>query len=122
MDIFLETMDSGSLVCLFLFFIFVVSESIFLYENQIGGVLPDFSNLDLVRLQLQNNTLTGTIPDSLWTNTRLLDVRLDGNQLMGTISTSIGDMAELFDLRLSTNALTGTIPAELAKLSTLRKS
>jgi hypothetical protein len=102
-------------------FYFLPAESIFLDENNLVGQLPNFPSPNLKQLQFQNNTLSGTVPASLWSNTGLLEVRLDANKLIGTIPSTIGNLAGIFDLRVANNALTGTLPAEIARLSTLRK-
>jgi Leucine-rich repeat (LRR) protein len=83
-----------------------------LSDNAIAGSLPDaFSNrlLDLVYVNLNNNTLTGTVPEYVgdWADLQVLG--LGFNQLTGSIPVSVGTASKLKTLSLSHNALTGSL-------------
>jgi Leucine-rich repeat (LRR) protein len=78
-------------------------------NNQLSGLLPNFSNLPtLTYLYLHNNQLNGPIPD--FSNLpNLTDLGLSNNQLSGTIP-NFGNLPNLWYLDLSNNQLGGTIP------------
>jgi Leucine-rich repeat (LRR) protein len=83
-----------------------------LSDNAITGSLPDaFSNrlLDLVYVNLNNNTLTGTVPEYIgdWADLQVLG--LGFNKLTGAIPVSMGTASKLKTLSLSHNALTGSL-------------
>ena len=102
---------------------FSSSEQLFLYDNLFIGALPDvFDKLDLVRMQIQNNKFSGTLPPTLYSNSNLEELRIDHNDFEGTLSGSIGDLESLRDLRLSSNRLSGSIPTNFAALTDLGKS
>jgi hypothetical protein len=58
--------------------------SLYLHDSGLSGPIPNWlgeEHTDLVRLSLQNNTLTGTIPANFGNLKELGVLRLDGNQL-----------------------------------------
>ena len=69
----------------------------------------------VVKLDLYDNRLSGTIPPELTNLQSLRLLVLDSNSLHGTIPPEIGDMYYLKVLWLQNNALSGTIPTELKK-------
>ncbi|KAJ0527254.1 putative protein kinase RLK-Pelle-LRR-III family [Helianthus annuus] len=75
--------------------------------------------LDQLRvLSLQNNSLTGTIPDL----TRLINLKtlfLNHNRFSGTIPVSISSLHRLKTLDLSFNRLSGPIPVNITNLDRL---
>lgn len=64
-------------------------------------------------LDLNTNTLRGTLPDELWLLGTLVSLQLYGHGLEGSIPTTIGKMLHLESLRLSDNSLEGSIPKEI---------
>ncbi|XP_076925356.1 leucine-rich repeat receptor protein kinase HPCA1-like [Bidens hawaiensis] len=81
--------------------------------NRLSGDIPErifHSNLDLIHLLLENNQLTGTIPDTLGLVKSLEVVRLDRNSLTGNVPSNINNLTNLFELYLSNNLLTGQVP------------
>jgi len=84
------------------------------YRNLTGsvssaiGLLSSISSLDL-----SNNVLVGTIPESLYRLTDLKELRLYKNDLGGTLSSRIGDLDKLERFHLSHNSFSGTLPSEL---------
>ncbi|CUG88193.1 GP46-like surface antigen, putative [Bodo saltans] len=66
---------------------------------------------DMENLQLYFNTLTGTLPDSWSSMTRLQLLLLNSNNLSGTLPSLWSNMPSLQQLRLDDNSFTGTLPA-----------
>ena len=82
-----------------------------LWGNNLRGTLPaELGNLDqLTELPLQDNHLTGSIPD-LGRLTNLTLLRMWNNQLTGEIPASLSNLTKLRYLELRDNQLTGPIP------------
>lgn len=102
--------------------LYCFTESIFLYDNALVGALPDVGNLNLRSIRLQNNSLSGELPEGLWRNSQLLDLRLENNQFSGPLSPLVGNLEQLIDLRVNFNNLNGPLPAEIARLNKLSKN
>ncbi|KAJ6419037.1 hypothetical protein OIU84_029194 [Salix udensis] len=86
-------------------------EQIELYNNTLSGELPPgFSNFD---------PLTGTIPNEL-TQLELESLNLFENRLEGTLPESIARSPNLNDLKLFSNKLTGALPSQLGLNSPLK--
>ncbi|ETR73625.1 MAG: hypothetical protein OMM_00802 [Candidatus Magnetoglobus multicellularis str. Araruama] len=75
---------------------------------------------NIVRLNLSNNQLNGTIPAELGQLSSLQSLILSNNQLTGSLSAELGQLSNLQSLVLSRNQLAGNIPSELAQLSNLQ--
>ena len=67
----------------------------------------------VVKLDLYDNHLSGTIPPELRNLDSLRLLVLDSNSLHGNIPTALGDLYYLRVLWLQNNAISGTIPTEL---------
>ncbi len=65
---------------------------------------------------MENNNLTGSIPESVSTLASLSVLHLGGNKLLGAVPSSLGAAISLRDLRLSGNRMSGTLPAQLSAL------
>ena len=78
------------------------------------------SNGRVIRLDLNDNQLTGEIPPELGGLPNLRDLFLSYNDLTGEIPPELGRLSNLRDLFLGANQLTGEIPPELGGLSNLR--
>ena len=92
--------------------------------NHIEGTIPTtFGNLTyLTVLDLDENGLTGTIPEELYSSTSFLQqLDLDSNFLTGTISENVGDLGSLTFLQLHNNSLTGEIPKSMNNLQDICK-
>jgi len=95
-------------------------ETIDVLSNSLTGSIPD-SLFDVPTLQLvylSNNTFTGTIPVTYSNPVLLRDLYLDGNGLTGTIPPlpQVGRLRDLNELLLQNNFLTGTIPTSVCDL------
>ncbi|XP_016652407.1 PREDICTED: probable LRR receptor-like serine/threonine-protein kinase At4g36180 [Prunus mume] len=73
------------------------------FNNNISGSLPDLTNfVSLKDLILQDNNLSGRIPESIGQMSKLETIRLGGNSLEGMISeTHFSKLSKLSDLSLS---------------------
>ena len=79
------------------------------YENSWDGVTCD-GNGNLISLVLNNNNLTGIVPNTLSELTNLEVLGLQENNLIGTLPVSLFTMTKLTKLQLSSNKMTGTLP------------
>ena len=78
-------------------------------------------NGQVVRVSLQNNNLTGALPDNAWQKLRgLRQLALGGNDLTGPIPPELVQLAQLQTLDLGRNSLTGPIPPELGQFAQLQ--
>ncbi|KAK1289469.1 hypothetical protein QJS10_CPB18g01927 [Acorus calamus] len=74
---------------------------------------------DLKSLQLQVNSLNGSISSEIGRLSNLTLLFLFINQLSGTIPKEIGNLTNLVQLDLSTNSFTGPIPPTIGNLKQL---
>lgn len=93
-----------------------------LNNNQLIGSIPNtFGNLTLLQyLDLGRNQLSGSIPPEIGNLTFLERFDLRANQLSGSIPIEIGGLGSLAYLSLAFNQLTGPIPAEIGNLTSLQ--
>ena len=91
-------------------------------ENGLTGAVPDALGdlTDLERLDLGGNELTGAIPDVLGRLTNLELLSLHENGLTGPIPEALGRLTNLQWLVLYSNELTGPVPDFLGNLTDLR--
>ena len=82
------------------------------------GVATDAAGR-VVRLDLNNNGLTGKIPPELGDLEKLEWLNLGANELAGEIPPELGNLASLTGLVLGGNDLGGGIPPELGNLTSL---
>jgi len=75
--------------------------------------------VQLSRLYLERNGLSGAIPPELGNLAELERLRLTDNRLSGRLPVELGRLRALTDLGLGQNAFSGQIPAEFADLSAL---
>ena len=92
-----------------------------LRENGLWGTIPsELGNLTKLQgLSLADNQLDGTIPSELGNLINLEWLTLDSNQLCGTIPPELGNLINLEVLYLDSNQLQGTVPPELNNLTNL---
>jgi len=95
-------------------------ERLVLTGNMLSGNIAACVKLpNLKGLYVQDNNLSGTIPNEI-ENARFLSfLRMEQNFLKGTIPSEIGNLANLKELWLFRNTFTGTLPRELGNLSSL---
>ena len=96
---------------------------IHLNSNALTGSIPaEIGNLtELENLNLGSNGLSGAIPAELGGLAKLEYLGLFVNALTGSIPVEIGDLAAVEEIWLQNNALTGSIPVEIGALATLEK-
>ncbi|XP_058786188.1 probable inactive receptor kinase At5g67200 [Vicia villosa] len=82
-----------------------------LQNNSLTGAIPDLSGLfNLKTLFLDNNHFTGSLPVSLFSLHRIKTIDFSHNNLSGAIPVDFINLDRLYYLRLSFNAFNGTIP------------
>ncbi|GAB2225698.1 hypothetical protein Droror1_Dr00006502 [Drosera rotundifolia] len=92
-----------------------------LSDNLITGFIPQYilhTMPNLAFLNLANNKLDGTIPDSLCELTELDDLDLQGNRFSGMIP-DCWNYSFLFSIVLSSNKLSGSISSSFLQISSL---
>ena len=94
---------------------------LYLNSNELSGHLPSGldKNFSLWYLYLDSNQFTGNIPGGL--PYYLTEFDVSANNLTGTIPASIGGLHYLKILSLSHNKLRGQIPSTFKNLKTLKK-
>jgi Leucine-rich repeat (LRR) protein len=92
-------------------------DTVILTETLTNSLVGIGSAQSLRSLHLTSSSLTGPIPDELYTLTGLEELYLSHNELTGTISANIGDLKQLKDLYLFGNKIEGTIPTEIGLLA-----
>ncbi|GAV89028.1 Pkinase domain-containing protein/LRR_1 domain-containing protein/LRR_4 domain-containing protein/LRR_7 domain-containing protein/LRR_6 domain-containing protein/LRR_8 domain-containing protein [Cephalotus follicularis] len=89
-------------------------------SSKIIGKIPDFIGCrSLYKLELQGNSLNGSIPWDISHCEKLLCLNLSLNSLTGIIPWEISTLNSITDIDLSHNFLTGTIPSNFDNCSTL---
>ena len=92
-----------------------------LNDNGLKGSIPE--SIDLLTylryLRLSNNQLSGSIPESIGNLVNLESLSFYRNQLSGSIPESIGNLASLEYLSLYNNQLSGSIPETIGNLVNL---
>lgn len=88
--------------------------------SKIGGCTGTTSNSTLVLLDLQSNSLSGRIPESLYTHcVQLQSLLIANNTLHGSISQTIASATNLLHFVVAGNMLTGSLPDKLGNLTKL---
>ncbi|KAL5197147.1 hypothetical protein ABZP36_000659 [Zizania latifolia] len=90
-----------------------------LSNNNIGGTIPDSLPVTLQRFFLSGNQLGGSIPSTLSTLTLLTSMSLNNNHLVGEIPDAFSTITGLANLDLSSNNLTGPLPPSMGNLTAL---
>jgi Ran GTPase-activating protein (RanGAP) involved in mRNA processing and transport len=92
-----------------------------LSDNSLSGSIPaELGNLtNLTYLNLSTNSLTGSIPAELGNLSKLITLYLGNNSLSGSIPAELGNLTNLTRLYLYNNSLSGSIPEELGNLTKL---
>ncbi|KAL3848749.1 hypothetical protein ACJIZ3_010631 [Penstemon smallii] len=87
-----------------------------LSNNHIQGPIPNnISQMlpSLRELHLDQNSINGSLPDSLCEMTSLLYMDLSRNHLSGNLSACLGNLHNLLAMRLSFNEISGVIPKSI---------
>lgn len=89
----------------------------------LNGTLPEelFSMSKLEKVYLADSNLSGDLSPALFLLSNLEVLNLDRNKFHGQIPSAVGSMPNLRELVLSLNYLTGTLPSEISSLAKLEK-
>jgi len=92
-----------------------------LYDNHLNGTLPADIGLltNLQEINLSTNNIYGALPSEIGQLKNLETLGISQTNLSGTIPKEIGQLTNIKDISLVNNALTGTIPAEIGLLQNL---
>uniref|UniRef100_A0A0D3EJN9 non-specific serine/threonine protein kinase n=1 Tax=Oryza barthii TaxID=65489 RepID=A0A0D3EJN9_9ORYZ len=99
-------------------------QGLVLAENSFGGQLPtSIANLSttLQQLYLENNRISGSIPEAIGKLVGLNILCLSYNSISGVIPESIGMLANLVDMALYNTNLSGLIPSSVGNLTNLNR-
>jgi len=77
------------------------------FDSSIPSWIGGLSRLQILNVEF--NSLTGTVPDGLWTIGTLLGLDLEGNYFVGSISSSISQLSSMQVLNLAENQFTGVV-------------
>jgi len=87
-------------------------------ENNLSGTIPNeighLSQLEV--LSLRKNKIVGQIPESLYNNKNLKEILLSQNKLSGTLSSNLEVMISLEKMYIDGNDFTGPIPDALCRI------
>ncbi|KNA10092.1 hypothetical protein SOVF_147630 [Spinacia oleracea] len=115
---YLEVLDLGGLISLsgnipkYIGHHLVNLRKLNLFGNNLSGTIPEsISNLmNLVTLDLHENALTGSIPEKIGSLSFLKELDLSNNRLSGAIPASVTNLTAISTAYLDTNFLQGKIP------------
>lgn len=95
-------------------------ESLSLSDNNITGTLDGISALSNIKeLDLGYNNISGTIPDELYTLTKLEYLFLESTNLDGSLSEDLGNLTSLREVAISLTNISGSIPSSITNLVNL---
>eukprot|EP01064_Diplonema_japonicum_P019620 TRINITY_DN2835_c3_g1_i1.p1 TRINITY_DN2835_c3_g1~~TRINITY_DN2835_c3_g1_i1.p1 ORF type:complete len:1367 (+),score=253.83 TRINITY_DN2835_c3_g1_i1:23-4102(+) len=93
-------------------------EELHLTQTSVVGTIPDCVSQKLVKLQIRDIDLTGTLPDSLFaSDSKLQFIEAGSLAVTGTIPSTIGDSKAFKVLYFHDLQLSGTIPEGLCEMS-----
>ncbi|KAI8888440.1 L domain-like protein [Backusella circina FSU 941] len=114
------TYDMIMVVILTVVVYFVVARHIQTTVVNVIRVNQDIKNSNLSLSYLDNNAISGFLPEVI-ANSRILEsLNLKGNHLLGGIPSFIGNLTSLKSLSLSHQMLNGTIPEQIYSLVNLQ--
>lgn len=92
-----------------------------LQQNNLTGTLPnEIGDLTQLRaMYLWGNSIGGNLPNSIGNLTNLNNIWLFQNQLTGEIPASIGNLSQMYSLKLENNQMSGPLPSSLGNLTQL---
>ncbi len=88
------------------------------FRGRIEGTIAQLQKLDI--LYMQNNQLSGLLPDELCQLIQIRRINLSNNNFRGLIPYDIGMLVKLESLLLSDNAFIGPVPLSISKLTSLK--
>ena len=86
------------------------------WQPLLSGTIPPLSSSgldDLILLYLQSNDLSGTLPPSIGTLSKLRQLHVGANSLSGTIPTEYAKLQQLGDFRIFNNHISGSLPSQV---------
>ncbi|RWR96285.1 putative leucine-rich repeat receptor-like serine/threonine-protein kinase isoform X1 [Cinnamomum micranthum f. kanehirae] len=96
-------------------------QQIDLTRNYLNGTIPAaWGSMQLVKISLLGNRLTGPIPVELWNISTLKYLILEANLFSGPLSPKIGNLVNIDEIQISSNAFSGELPTSLGNLSSLK--
>ena len=81
-----------------------------------SGVVCDTAGNNVVKLELNNNNLQGSLPAEIGNFPALRELLISDNSISGTIPAEIGNLSSLTRLIMDDNMFSGEIPAEIGNL------
>jgi 3-deoxy-D-manno-octulosonate 8-phosphate phosphatase KdsC-like HAD superfamily phosphatase len=92
-------------------------------DNNVSGIIPEAVGelTELERFYLYDNPIYGNIPANFWEITSLKRVLLYNTDLSGTIPPTVANLVNLDVLFLNDNQFSGPIPEEVNNLTTLKE-
>ncbi|PRQ33578.1 putative non-specific serine/threonine protein kinase [Rosa chinensis] len=97
-------------------------QGLYLTDNKLQGFIPDeLCQLNnVVDLVLGgSNSLTSTVPSTVWGLTYILHINLSSNSLLGPISADVGNLRVVTNIDLSSHNFSSTIPSNIGWLENL---
>lgn len=97
-------------------------ESLKLFFNQIGGTLPEglFSLTKLKTLDLNSNMISGSLPATISKLENLEQLLISSNNFTGTLPSEIGNLNQLNTMVVFDNHFFGDFPYAISKLENLK--
>ncbi len=96
-------------------------DTLYLENNLLSGSLPDAMNVPFLKaINLEQNAMTGPIPPVISSWMFLTNLNLSNNEFGDNIPPDLGDLCEMVELQLDGNVLSGEVPEELTQLFNLQ--
>lgn len=92
-----------------------------LQENSFSGSIPNDMIVSAIsELRLNNNLITGSLPDWIYSLSSLNSLHVQDNHLTGTLSSKITNLQTVRHILLENNRFHGSIPQDVLKLPIIR--